>query len=204
MFNGDNCMIQVGKLLVVFASLVILAGCATAPRVDSKKVYQLQQASQSQSDIAIVDNRPGDEKHFQIKGNGGYYALGDENFQPDRMSVLKNQLSNLLDGKKLNTPIVVESFKILIIDFTGAVGTSNFASGLGYTSGISNLFYPEDLMASCTIAIRIGNEKFEKKEFQTYPAAKFDEGLKDTVTKTIRMVAEQIKTVNMPQQGSGI
>lgn len=167
----------------------ILAGCTTA-RVEPNKVFSLPLAKGQSTKINLVDLRKDEEKGFQIRDVS--YLLGDRNFQPEKMVALEQNLGVLLQDVRLRHPIVVELFKVELIDFTGAVGASNLASNtMGY-SGLSKMLLSEDLMASCTISIRYGNDTITKKDFNSYPSSKLEAGVGSTVSSVIKMLAEQI------------
>lgn len=114
--GAGNLLSRVASLFLVLASLA-LAGCAgTSPL--SKNTHIKLEYPQAISPIPrLVNARPISEKTYRVGVMPGYpesVALGDENFNPDRLRVLGIRLQNALGTKLKDTDeALVERFEVL-------------------------------------------------------------------------------------------
>ncbi len=99
-----------GIKALMFTAVLASVSCANyQPETTSK--YVVLSATSQRHFIELVDQRPDNEKNFLKTGSGSVF-LGDQNFQPDRMELLKSKLGQLLREVQIRHPIVVTSFKV--------------------------------------------------------------------------------------------
>lgn len=144
MKNSDNAYCkwvktQTGKLLWRFISWLFvlaslsLAGCASTSHLGAKTLIQLEQKQVASLTPRLIDARPISEKIYRIGVKSDYpesVALGDENFNPDRLRVLDTRLQNALGAKLKGTDQVsVERFEVL--EYVRDVKTPTASEAMG-------------------------------------------------------------------------
>ena len=114
--GAGNLFSRTDSLLFVLASFA-LAGCAGTGHLSKNTHVKLEHAPTMSSISRLVDARPVSEKSYRIGVLPGYpesVALGDENFNPDRLRVLGTRLQNALGAKLKDTDEAsVERFEVL-------------------------------------------------------------------------------------------
>lgn len=114
--DAGNLLSRAVFLLFVLASLT-LAGCAGTSPLSKDTRIKLEHTPAVSPIPRLVDVRPISEKSYRLGVMPGYpesVALGDENFNPDRLKVLGIRLQNALGAKWKDTDeALVERFEIL-------------------------------------------------------------------------------------------
>ena len=141
--------VNAGKLLWRFISWlfvlasVSLAGCASTSHLSAKTVIRLEQKQAVSLTPRFIDARPVSEKVYRIGVKSDYpesVALGDENFDPDRLRVLDTRLQKALGAKLKDTDeVAVERFEVLEYVRDVKTPTASEAMGNYLTQGTAPL-----------------------------------------------------------------
>lgn len=114
--GSGNLLSRIVLPLVLLASFA-LAGCAGTSPLSKDTRIKLEHSPTVSSMPRLVDARPISEKSYRLGVMPGYpesVALGDENFNPDRLRVLGIRLQSALGAKlKDADEALVERFEIL-------------------------------------------------------------------------------------------
>lgn len=114
--KAGNLLSRVALHFFVLASLA-LTGCAGTGHLSKDARIKLEHPPIASLMPRLVDARPISEKSYRLGVIPGYpesVALGDENFNPDRLKVLGMRLQNALGTKwKETDEALVERFEIL-------------------------------------------------------------------------------------------
>lgn len=151
------------KQLILVITLVILSGCSV------NKPYIIKEASTygsigSESTITIIDKRPSDDKAFSFgsmmvfKSNYGVWTLGDEQFSPNLINLLKMKLHKDFSNNAVQPKLVALTLERMIIQ-------SNHQADLLQSTSTSGGIGPLGVL----IAESMHGKKFELDYDKTRP-----------------------------------
>lgn len=115
-FHNNRAEVKMSKQItkaILLSGLLALMSCTSYQPETTSKYVVLSDAAQSPL-IELVDQRLEEEKIF-LKTRSGRIFLGDQNFHPVKMELLKIKLGQLLQDVQVRHPVVVTSFKVEVL-----------------------------------------------------------------------------------------
>jgi hypothetical protein len=215
----NNCEgLMLIRLSIGIAWVFISFGCATPPQV-----FNLDMPVVAPKDIQVLDRRPEEAKRFrtapQRDTGTTEYWFGDDNFSPDRMTILRSGFQQRLGDKLSGRIITINSFEVRMFNPNSGIGENRLESGAAAAASVQGGFlatllgtllggiivdmtgdYRDERSIMCEIQGSSNGKSFWAKKVVRYPKAQMEAGVNEVIRETIGVATDTILKNLLPTQ----
>ena len=194
------------RLSIWIAWVLFSFGCATSPQV-----FKIDMPVHAHKGIQVLDSRPEETKRFrtapQRETGTTEYWFGDDNFSPDRMTVLRSRFQERLGDSLSGSTIRITSFEVRIFNPNAGIDENRFSRGAGAAASVQGGFlgtlfggiiagmtedYRGDRSIICEIEGTSNGKSFWAKKVVRYPKAQMEAGVNEVIREAIDVATDNI------------